>query len=220
MRPGRLSIVALVLAPLMLVAGCSATRSVGYSFWETFGYEKRDLLVDQVEDTRGEQEEAREEFANALEQFKATFGFDGGDLEAAYRGLKDSYDDCEAQADDLRGEIAKVKTIAGDLFEEWEEEIEQQSEPSYQELMREQIAATRVSYRQMVGKMDAAAAKMDPVLLGFKNRVLLLKSSLNAKAIAQLEATSEELIGNIETLIAEMEASIAEADAFIAAMQG
>ena len=56
------------------------------------------------------------------------------------------------------------------------------------------------------------------MLNAFQERTLLLKSSLNAKAIASLETTSQELIGDIESLIREMNESIAEADEFIAAM--
>lgn len=219
-RPAR-TLAAVVLAALPAAAaltGCAAGRSVKYGFWEKFGYEKRDLLVDQVQDARAEQEDTREAFTSALEQFKATFGFDGGQLQKAYDGLKASYDRCAAQADDLRGEIRKVKTVAGDLFKEWAGEIEMQQDATYKQVMQQQLDDTKRAYEQMVGKMDDAAAKMAPVLTEFNNRVLLLKSTLNAQAIASLEARTEELVGNIEELIASMNASIAEADAFIAAV--
>ncbi len=211
--------VALALSVVFLSA-CSATRGVGYKFWESFGYEKRDLFVDQVQDARAEQEATREEFSSALEQFKATFGYDGGDLEKAYNALKGSYDDVASQADALRKEVAKVKTIAGDLFVEWAGEIETQSNPDYRRAMQQQYDATQTSYKDMIAAMDRAVGKMDPVLQDFNDRVLFLKSSLNAKAIAALQTNADELIGNIDNLIAEMNASIAEADAFLAELDG
>lgn len=66
--------------------------------------------------------------------------------------------------------------------------------------------------------MDESADKMDPVLEAFQNRVILLKSSLNAQALASLQTNADELVNGIEALIEEMNASIAEADEFIAAM--
>lgn len=205
---------------VMFLSACSATRSVGYKFWESFGYEKRDLFVDQVQDARAEQAETREAFATSLEQFKATFGFDGGDLEAAYDSLKGSYDGVASQADALRDEVEKVKTIAGDLFDEWQGEIETQNNPDYRRAMQQQYDATEDSYDQMIKAMDRAVGKMDPVLQDFNDRVLFLKSSLNAKAIAALQTNADELIGDIDALIAEMNASIAEADAFLAELEG
>ena len=61
---------------------------------------------------------------------------------------------------------------------------------------------------------------MDPVLQAFKERVLFLKSSMNAQALASLQENSGELVGDIESLINEMNKSIAEADAFIIEMGG
>lgn len=197
------------------LAGCN---TLYYSTWEKLGWEKRDLLVDQVEDTRNQQEDTKEQFTSALEQFKATFSYDGGKLEDAYDKLKKNYDRCSKEADSLRGEIVKVKEIAGDLFTEWDGEIDQQTNAEYKKLMADQRKATETAYNEMVGKMDAAADKMEPVLQAFSERVLMLKSSLNAQAIASLQTSSDQLVGDIEALIAEMNASIAEADAFIATM--
>ncbi|MEM8875480.1 MAG: DUF2959 family protein [Planctomycetota bacterium] len=218
--PRALTAAVLIFAAMTLLPACSAGRSVSYKFWESFGYEKRDLFVDQVQDARAEQAETKDEFQSALDQFKATFGFDGGDLEAAYDSLKGSYDGIEEQADDLRDEVEKVKTIAGDLFDEWEGEIELQNNPDYQRAMQQQFDATQRSYNDMIAAMDRAVSKMDPVLQDFNDRVLFLKSSLNAKAIAALQTNADELIGDIDALIAEMNASIAEADAFLAELEG
>jgi hypothetical protein len=67
--------------------------------------------------------------------------------------------------------------------------------------------------------MDTAAASMDPVLTRFKNRVLFVKSNLNAQAIASLKGTEVELGSDINQLVKDMEASINEADAFIAKLK-
>lgn len=205
----------LLAAVLLPSTGCTSTY---VSAMKKFGYETRDLLVDQVGDTRSRQEATKEQFASALEQFKATFNYDGGDLEAAYNKLQKDYDRCVAQADDLQDEIAGMKRLGTAMFNEWEDDIELQTVPEYKKAMIKQRKDTLKAYDEMVAKMDDAAAKMDPVLEGFEGRVLFLKSSLNAQAIASLQTNADELIDGIEVLIAEMNKSIAEADEFIAAM--
>ncbi|MEE9403535.1 MAG: DUF2959 family protein [Algisphaera sp.] len=210
----------LVLAPLAGLAGCGVTDKAYYSLWEKFGYEKRDLLVSQVTDAREQQEETREQFSSALEEFRATFNSKEGKLSKAYDALKSNYDDCQAEADALKEEITKVKDISTDLFTEWDSEIETQTNASYKKSMATQKTATVKSYNAMVSKMDEAAATMEPVLQAFNERVLLLKSSMNAQALASLQENADELVGDIEGLISEMNKSIKEADAFIAEMGG
>jgi hypothetical protein len=56
------------LAAVMALAGC---QSAYYKTMETFGYHKREILVDRVEDARDSQEEAKEQFQSALEKFSA-----------------------------------------------------------------------------------------------------------------------------------------------------
>ena len=93
-------------------------------------------------------------------------------------------------------------------------------DPSLQHKSQSLYDRTHASYEQMVTRMDAAAASMDPVLTRFHNRVLFIKHNLNAQAIASLKGTELEIGGDVDKLIREMEASIAEADSFIAEVQG
>ena len=208
-----------LLAPLS--GGCATTRKAYYNTWEKFGYAKRERLVDNVKAARAEQVEAKKQFATALEQFKSVVNFKGGDLESVYNKLNREYERCEGQAGDVKGEIQSVKNVAQALFDEWEGEVaEIKDDPSLQRQSRELLDRTRSNYKEMIDRMDAAAATMDPVLTKFKNRVLFIKANLNAQAIASLKGTEIELGGDIEKLIREMEASIKEADDFIEGIQG
>ena len=211
--------------PLLLAAclagGCATTRSAYYNAWEKFGYAKRERLVDNVKAARQEQVEAKKQFASALDQFKSVVNFQGGNLENVYNKLNKEYQRCESQAGEVHSKIDSVKNVAQALFAEWEGEVGQiKDDPSLQRKSRELLDRTRSNYKEMVDRMDTAAATMDPVLTKFKNRVLFIKANLNAAAIASLKGTELELGGDIEKLIREMEASIAEADAFIAEIQG
>jgi hypothetical protein len=208
-----------LLAPL--VGGCATTRKAYYNTWEKFGYAKRERLVDNVKAARQEQVDAKKEFASALEQFKSVVNFKGGDLETVYNKLNKEYLRCESQAGEVRDKIQSVKNVATALFQEWEGEVQQiKDDPSLQRQSRELLDRTKGNYKEMIDRMDAAAATMDPVLTKFKNRVLFLKANLNAQAIASLKGTELEMGGDIDRLIQEMQKSIEEADQFIQGIQG
>jgi Skp family chaperone for outer membrane proteins len=221
MTSNRRVILVLLAATAALGGGCATTRKAYYNTWEKFGYAKRERLVDNVKAARQEQVEAKKEFANALEQFRSVVNFKGGDLENLYNKLNKEYLRCEGQAGEVKGEIQSVKNVAQALFTEWEGEVaEIKDDPSLQRQSRDLLDRTRSNYKEMIDRMDAAAATMDPVLTKFKNRVLFIKANLNAQAIASLKGTEIEMGGDIDKLIREMEASIAEADAFIEGIQG
>ena len=212
----RRSALPLLLLSLCAAPGCQTTRTAYYNAWEKMGYAKRERLVDNVKAARQEQVEAKQQFQTALEQFKSVVNFQGGDLEKVYNKLDKEYKRSESQADAVRSKIASVKNVASALFTEWQDEIGQiKGDPSLQSQSRKLYDQTKDNYGEMINRMDAAAATMDPVLQKFKNRVLFLKANLNAQAIASLKGTEIELGGDIEKLIQEMQASIDEADQFI-----
>jgi hypothetical protein len=216
----RLVVFVVALFVAMELIGCATTRSMYYNAWEGMGYAKRERLVDDVKAAREQQSQAKQQFASALEQFKSVVNFQGGDLEAMYNKLNKEYERCNSQAESVRSRIASVKNVAQALFGEWKTEIGQiKDDPSLQQQSRQLYDKTQKSYTDMVQRMDAAAATMDPVLTKFNNRVLFIKHNLNAQAIASLKGTELELGGDIDKLIREMEASIKQADDFIAEMQ-
>lgn len=201
---------------LLLLAGC---QSAYYATMEKFGVEKRDILVDRVEDARDAQEETKQEFADALEQFSALVDYDGGELEAVYDKLKQQFDDSEAAANEVRDRIRSIEDVATDLFREWDAEIEQYSSENLKRMSRDARMETEASYLTLIKKMKAAEATMYPVLDLFRDQVLFLKHNLNARAIAALDTEASAIEAEVRKLIEEMNASIAEADAFIASMQ-
>jgi Protein of unknown function (DUF2959) len=207
-----------LLAAIMLVTatGC---RSTYYKAWETFGVYKRDLLKDNVVAARDEQKKASEQFTTALQRLKEMYGYKGGDLEKMYDGMQADYDRSSARATAVKDRVAKVETVAEDLFKEWEQEIPSIQTPSLAASSREKLRATRERYSDLHRAMKRAEASMDPVLAQFKDQVLYLKHNLNAAAIGSLQGEAASIDGEIRKLIKEMNISIAEADKFIAGLQ-
>lgn len=206
---------ALILAAIAFT-GC---QSAYYKTMEKFGVEKRDILVDRVEEGRDAQQETKEEFTDALEQFTALVNYEGGDLEKVYDSLRKKFEGSEAAAANVRERIRSIESVSQDLFREWESEIEEYTSDQLRRKSREALILTRESYSLMMQKMRAAEASMYPVLDLFRDQVLFLKHNLNARAIASLDTEAGTIAAEVEKLVAEMEASIAEADAFIASMR-
>lgn len=214
-RPARSVMWCVLMVALAPLSGCQSTY---YAAMEKIGYEKREILVNRVEDARDEQAEAKEEFQSALEEFTALVNFDGGELEKLYNRLSDQLEDCEDQADDVRDKVDSVESVAAALFKEWEAELDEYSSADLRRRSEQQLNDTKSHYNQLIAAMKAAESKMDPVLTALNDQVLFLKHNLNAQAIASLEGTTAELESDVARLIEEMEAAIAEADAFIGLM--
>jgi len=108
--------------------------------------------------------------------------------------------------------------VAKDLFKEWEKELDQYSSADLRRSSEKKLNETRDRYEDLIGAMQKAESKMEPVLSAFKDRVLFLKHNLNAQAIASLQGSLVKIEGDVAKLIREMESSISEADRFIQEM--
>ena len=202
-------------AALLCVACCG---SMYYEAMEMLGKEKRHLLSDRVKEGRDNQQKAKEQFADAYEQFKAVTSYQGGDLEKVYRKLKAELDASEARAEAVRDSIRSIDRVAGDLFKEWRREIRQMKSVDLRRRSEQNLATTRARYDQLIAAMRRSSEKMEPVLVAFRDHVLFLKHNLNARAIASLQGQVTKIGEDVAALIRDMEASIREADAFIETM--
>ena len=201
---------------LALLGGCS---SAYYKTMEGFGIEKRDILVDRVEDARDAQGDASEQFASALDQFRATVNFDGGDLEDTYDNLNAEYEKSVSEAEEVSTRIDSVESVAEDLFREWERELDQYSRADLRRSSASLLNDTRKRYQQLMATMRRAERSMEPVLEAFQDQVLVLKHNLNARAIGALRNELASIERDTANLIKQMQKAIAEADTFIESME-
>ena len=99
----------------VLLTGCEGCRQEAreqyYLQWEKLGREKREMLVRRVGEARGAQEDAQEQFEDALEQFQALVGHQGTDLEKMYDKLEGEYDDASSRTEEVRQRIVKVEIV-------------------------------------------------------------------------------------------------------------
>ena len=201
-----------LLLSAVLLGGCSM---VYYKTMEKFGYEKRDILVDRVEDARDSQNDAQETFRSSLERFQSVVDTPDTELKEQYAEISDAYEDSLASAEEVRDRIDKVEEVAEDLFDEWEDELSLYESASLRRSSEQQLKETRVQYGQLISRMHDAEDRMEPVLQAFEDQVLYLKHNLNAQAIGSLENELVSIRQDVDSLIRNMEQSIAESEAFI-----
>ena len=201
---------------LLFLLACETTY---YKTMEKFGYHKRDLMVERVEEARDAQKEAKEQFESALEKFSSVLKFEGGELEEKYKTLKAEYEKSESKAEAVGDRIEAVEDVAEDLFEEWQDELSQYTNQSLRRSSERKLKQTRQQYSQLIRAMKRVEKKIDPVLSAFRDQVLYLKHNLNARAIASLRTELVSVEADVASLIREMEASIAEANTFIKAIE-
>ena len=201
-----------LLLILFFISSCSTAY---YATMEKLGKEKRHILIDNVEDVQESQEQASEEFKDALTRIQELYNFDGGELETFYDQLKDSYDNCDERAKQIVKRINDVETVAADLFSEWENEITQINDSKLQNSSRRSLRDAKIKYNKLKTVMNKSTHGMYPVLVKLKDYVLYLKHNLNAKAIGSLGGEVISIENDVAQLIEGMNASIKEAQSFI-----
>lgn len=205
-----------LLSIILMLTACTTMYLEGL---EKVGIPKRDVMVYRVEKARDTQQETKEQFKSALEQFTAATRFSGGDLEATYNRLNDAYEASVSKAEEVRSRIADIESVSEALFTEWKQEITQYSSAALRQSSQRKLDTTQTHYHQLIASMKQAEAKIEPILRVFQDQVMFLKHNLNARAIASLKGELGTIQSDVSALIASMEKSINEANAFISTME-
>ncbi|MDD5113799.1 MAG: DUF2959 domain-containing protein [Methylobacter sp.] len=206
-------------ALFLSMIGLTACSSMYYSGLEKIGIPKREVMMHRVEKARDTQEETKQQFKSALEQFTAATNFKGGDLEATYNKLDGEYQASVKKAEEVNKRISDIEDVSSALFSEWETELGQYSNAALRQSSLQKLTATKAHYQQLITAMRKAEAKIEPVLSVFRDQVLYLKHNLNAQAIASLKGQLNTVKSDVSVLVQAMEKSINEADAFIKTME-
>lgn len=201
---------------MMSLVGC---QTAYYGAMEKIGIDKRDILVDRVENVRDSQQDSQEEFQNAYQRLVVLTDFDGGDLEAVYDDLSDDYESSKSAAERVTKRIDDVEAVAEDLFDEWEAELEQYSNAKLRRASEAKLNETKRQFNQMLRSMHQAESKMAPVLATLNDNVLYLKHNLNAAAVSAIKGEFANLKTDISGLISDMSKAINESNEFIATLK-
>lgn len=191
-------------------------QSAYYQSRETLlGDHKRDLVVMQVDQACNSLRESRDQFVDALEQFKSLVGVDDTPLQHRYQLLKRHYDQCRYKAEQVSQRIQSIEQVSEALFTEWETELNLYSNRVLRSRSQQQLKKSRQQYSRLLKTLQIAESRIHPVLADFQDQVLSLKHNLNAYAIAALRNDFLEIGLDITKLVDVMEKTILEASQFV-----
>lgn len=197
---------------LLTITGCQTTY---YDALEKVGIPKRELMIKRIESTQEAQQDVKEQFQSALDQFQSIVVFNGGNLEELYKKLNREYEDSVSAADKVNSRIQSIQHVSEALFDEWQEELNLYSSASLRSASARKLNETKRQYQRMITSMEKSAKRMQPVLDVFQDQVLFLKHNLNAQAISSLKGEFAGVKREIDQLITQMERSIAESQRFV-----
>lgn len=183
-----------------------------------FGYHKRDLVIAEVGHACTGLVNTRDQFQNALREFKMVIICDNSNLENRYQLLQRQYAFCQQKSALVASRITAIEEVSADLFVEWEQELKLYSNAMLRSKSRQQLKAAKRQYKHLIKTMHRAQSHILPVQNAFKDQVLFLKHNLNANAIATLQNEFVEIGIDIHQLIEVMEATIDQASNFVAAL--
>jgi hypothetical protein len=203
-----------LLAVLLCSLGLVSCRSAYYKTMKSLGKEKRDILLKRVIESKKDQQETLQ---TTLESFRQLTGFQGGDLEKAYKKLNSQYEDAQGQANKLHDRIQSIDQVSNDMFKEWQSEINQMSNPKLKSAKRRHAARCQAAPIFMTA-MRKTESQLTPVLKSFQDQVLFLKHNLNARAIGSLKGTSAQINTDVTALTKSIDNSMQEPDKLISSL--
>jgi Skp family chaperone for outer membrane proteins len=206
----------LVATSLLALSACSG---VYYNALEKVGVDKREVLVNRVDDARTAQNQAESEFIDALTEFKKVSHFDGGDLEKRYDKLKDAYEDAENRADEVRDRVDSIENVGNALFKEWDKEIKAYQDPALKRASRQKRVATEQRYNQLMKAMREAERSLKPALAVLNDQVMFLKHNLNAAALTSLKSEWPKVERDVNELLQDIRNASREAEVFLKSMK-
>src|SRR5688572_22628888 len=181
--PHRSPAVVAIVAAAAVALGCDA---IYYKAMRKIGKEKRDILVSRVKEARASQAEAQKEFKSALERFQQIVDADGGSLEDKYKKLNAELERSEDRAKKVEDRIEAVRNVSKDLFKEWNDELGKYSDRALRQESERELRATKRRTDALIAAMVKAHARVEPILVPLRDRVLFLKHNLNARALGAL----------------------------------
>jgi len=156
-----------------VILGLGGCNTMYYGTMEKMGVHKRDIMVDRVKAARDTQNETRQQFLTAMEQYKSVVNFKGGDLEKEYNKLNATLQKSESKAAEVRKRITAVEDVSEALFSEWRSEIKQYSSDTLRKSSQKKYDVTKKKYDEMIRAMKKAEAKLEPTLVPLRDQVLL-----------------------------------------------
>jgi hypothetical protein len=174
---------------VIISLGLSVCDTVYIATMDQMSYATHNILGNRVKSVRDAQEEAKKDIQRALEQFGKVVSDQGGDLEATYKTFNSELHSSEDGAETVRTRTRDGESIAVALFSEWENELGQYSSADLRRKNDAKLTQAKARDKDMLGAMNRAERRIDPILRPLRDQVLYLKHNLNAWALAAIKGS-------------------------------
>jgi hypothetical protein len=200
---------------------CSALGSCQAMYFSTmasFGVEKREILVERVEEAHDALKVAKVRFDNSLATFRDVVRGEQSTLQTNYERFADAYDRTESAAEDLHDTVESFHEVAVLMFEEWKRDSGEILDNELRRSSLENHSKAMARYERTLRAFRRVEAKMDPMLTRFRDHVLFLKLNLHPQALGTLRESEESILEAMNDLGRAMDNALTDGAAFIETM--
>jgi len=184
------------------------------------GTDQKAVLLDSVRTSREEQIAAQAEFVEAIGLYSQLVRPGSEEPEKLYRQFRKQVDSCANILGELSGRIVLMEEQAAHLFENWATELDEFASPRLRAKSEAMLLDTEKRFDKMNSELAKTHAKMDDVLIGFRDYVIFFNHNLNPRALATLHEENTNFLAEIQGLKDQIALSRAEADGFIQSLDG
>jgi hypothetical protein len=187
----------LVFFACTMLGSCQAMY---FTTMEKLGVEKREILLDRLEEAHDKLQIAQVRFDGSLSAFREIVGGEEGNLQQNYDRYSDSYDKSEDAAADFYDTVASVQVVAGLMFDEWKRDSGEILDNNLRRASRENYTKATARYERTLRAFRRVEARMDPVLTTFRDHVLYLKLNLHPQALSTLRDNEKDVVDDLQEL--------------------
>lgn len=200
-------------------ASCSSTGYTSQLKLEG-GTNQKSVLLDSVRTSREEQAAAQAEFVEAINLYSQLVRPGAEKPEKLYKQFRAQVDKCASTLGELASRITLMEEQAAMLFENWALELDEFASPRLRSKSEAMLLDTEKRFDKMNGALATTHAKMDEVLIGFRDYVIFFNHNLNPRALATLHEENTHFLAEIQGLKDQIAHSRGEAEAFVMALDG
>ena len=209
----RIILTTVALSALSLV-GCKSSGTYVKAM-DAVGFEKRDMLMDRLQEARDSQVEAKQQLQTALYTLRRIESVPPTELSDLHDDLESEVGKTESEINDYKSDIAAVEAVANEMFSDWEEDLTKYDDAELREQSLADLRDTRRNYSALIAELRQTEQKLSAMLPALQDQVLFVEHSINAGARPTEDEKLDEVREQISTLIEDLEGSIDRTQRFI-----
>lgn len=168
--------------------GATAIVPSCFTTSQSVGLENVDSLVSRVEQVHLETELSRQAVYQAIVALGPLFAKDfNGDPTVAFEAFAEATEASEKQANELRAHVSPMRNSATNVFERWDETLDDFSSPNMKQRSSDRLEATRERFADVQEAAVLAQQAYDVLNGQLRDTVLFLGHDFNTQSVREIE---------------------------------